>query len=86
MFHDLTRFVNVRDCATQNRRFFLALKSRSSLQGGGNRSHTLLIELAKVYVDDKIVVVTNRFPQLTLVSHGKMCSPSPAPTLLGKPS
>jgi hypothetical protein len=59
----------------------LALKPRSSLQGGGNGSRILLIELAKEIVDDKVDVVTSQFPQLTLVSHEKMYCPSSAPMI-----
>jgi hypothetical protein len=58
--------------AKQN--FFLALKPRSSLQGGGNGSHTSLI-------DDEVDEVTGRFPQLTLVKREKMYYPSSDPTI-----
>jgi hypothetical protein len=61
--------------------FFLALKLRSNLQEGGNGSRTLLIELAKEFVDDEVDEVTSRFPQLTLVSSEKMYYPSSAPTI-----
>jgi hypothetical protein len=40
----------------------LALKPRSSFQGGGNESHTSLIELAEEFVDDDVDEVTSRFP------------------------
>jgi hypothetical protein len=66
--------------ATQNN-FFLALKPRSNLQGGGNGSHTSLIELAEEFVDDKVDVVTSRFLQLTLVSCEKMYYSPSAPTI-----
>jgi hypothetical protein len=58
----------------------LALKPRSSLQGGGNRSHTSLVELAEEFVDDEVDVVTSRFPQLTSVSREKIYYPPLAPT------
>jgi hypothetical protein len=64
----------------QNKKI-LALKLKSSLQGGGNWSHTLLIKIVEVFVNDEVDVVMSRFPQLTLVSREKMYSPSPAPTI-----
>jgi hypothetical protein len=59
----------------------LALKPRSSLQGGGNGSHTPLIKLAEEFVDDEVDVFMIRFPQLTLVSREKIYYPSSAPTI-----
>jgi hypothetical protein len=59
----------------------LALKPRSSLQGGGNGSHTSLIKLAEEFVDDEIDVVTSRFPQLTSVSREKMYYPPSFPMI-----
>jgi hypothetical protein len=58
----------------------LALKPRSSLQGGGNISPSL-IEPAEEFIDDEVDIVASRFTQLTLVSREKMCSPSPAFTI-----
>jgi hypothetical protein len=60
---------------------FLAIKPRSSLQGGGNGSHTSLIELAEDFIDDEVDVVMSQFPQLTSVSHEKMYYPLLAPTI-----
>jgi hypothetical protein len=37
----------------------LALEPRSSLQGGGNGSHTSLIKLAEEFVDEEVDVVTS---------------------------
>jgi hypothetical protein len=59
----------------------LALKPRSSLQGGGNGSRASLIELAEEFVDNEVDEVTSLFPQLTLVSREKMYYPSSAPTI-----
>jgi hypothetical protein len=59
----------------------LALKPRSSLQGGNKRSHTSLTKLAEEFVDDKVDEVTSQFPQLTLVSHKKMYYPYSDPTI-----
>jgi hypothetical protein len=64
----------------QNKRF-LELKPRSSLQEGGNESHTSLIELVEDFFDDEVNEVTIRFPQLTLVNRENMYYPSLAPTI-----
>jgi hypothetical protein len=69
----------VEDRAMQNKKI-LAFKPRSSLQEGGNASHTSLIKLAEEFVDAEVDVVTSRFPQLTSVSHEKMYCPPWAPT------
>jgi hypothetical protein len=72
---------NIGNRATQKTKLFLALKPRSSLQGGGNGSHSLLIELAKEFVDDEVDVVTSQFLQLTSVSREKMYHPPLAPMI-----
>jgi hypothetical protein len=59
----------------------VALKPRSSLQGGDNESHISLIELAEEFVDDEVDEVTSRFLPLILVSREKMCSPFTSPTI-----
>jgi hypothetical protein len=64
----------VGDRATQNKKI-LALNTRSSLQGGGNRSRTSLIKLAREFIDKEVDVVTSRFSQLTSVSRDKMYFP-----------
>jgi hypothetical protein len=72
--------VSVGDRATENKKI-LALKPSSSLQGGGNGSHTSLIELAEGFDDDEVHVVTSRFPRLTSVSRENMYYPPSAPTI-----
>jgi hypothetical protein len=67
--------------ALRKNKLFLALKPRSSLQGGSNGSHTSLIELVEEFVDDKVDVVTSRFSQLTSVSRKKMYYPPSAPMI-----
>jgi hypothetical protein len=67
--------------ALHKTKLFLALKPRSSLQGGGNGLHTSLIELAEEFVNDDVDVVTSQFPQLTSVSREKMYYPPLAPTI-----
>jgi hypothetical protein len=59
----------------------LMLKPRSSFQGGGNGSHTSLIELAEEFVNDEVDVFTSQFPQLTSVSREKMYYPHLAPAI-----
>jgi hypothetical protein len=59
----------------------LALNPKSSLQGGGNRSHTSLIQLVEEFADDEVDVVTSRFPQLTSVSREKVYYPPSAHTI-----
>jgi hypothetical protein len=73
--------VTVLGIALRKTKLFLALKPISSLQGGGNGSHTSLIELAEDFFDDEVDVVTSRFPQLTSVSQEKMYYPPSAPTI-----
>jgi hypothetical protein len=58
-----------------------ALKPRSSLQGGGKGSLTLLIKLVEEFVDDEVDEVMSRFLKLTLVSREKMYYPSLAPMI-----